>query len=76
MTKVCVSIALSLDGYMAPEGMTMSEPGHMNWGAKWGALMAWIVGLIRSTTFHFINDGPQCALELALASAHLRYVRP
>lgn len=43
MSKVFVSIGLSLDGYLAPEGMTMSDPGHMGWGAKWGALMAWIV---------------------------------
>ncbi|MBK8247523.1 MAG: dihydrofolate reductase family protein [Gemmatimonadetes bacterium] len=43
MSKVFVSIGLSLDGYVAPEGMTMSDPRHMNWGVKWGALMAWIV---------------------------------
>jgi len=43
MSKVFVSIALSLDGYLAPEGMTMSDPNHMNWGAKWGAMMAWLL---------------------------------
>ncbi|MEO7713329.1 MAG: dihydrofolate reductase family protein [Gemmatimonadaceae bacterium] len=43
MSKVFASIALSLDGYMAPEGMTMNNPEYRNWGAKWGALMAWIV---------------------------------
>lgn len=43
MSKVFVSIGLSLDGYLAPAGMTMSDHGHMGWGAKWGALMAWIV---------------------------------
>ena len=43
MTKVFVNIGLSLDGYIAPEGMTMGDPGHMNWGAKWGALMGWIL---------------------------------
>lgn len=44
MSTVFVNIALSLDGYMAPEGMDMdhfSDPGYKNWGAKWGALMAW-----------------------------------
>lgn len=44
MSKVFVNIALSLDGYMAPEGMTMENwdrPDYKNWGAKWGALMAW-----------------------------------
>ncbi|MGV3494694.1 MAG: dihydrofolate reductase family protein [Ramlibacter sp.] len=41
MGKVFVNVGLSLDGYMAPEGMTMADPGHMNWGAKWGAMMGW-----------------------------------
>jgi dihydrofolate reductase len=41
MSKVFANIGLSLDGYMAPEGMTMDDPEHMNWGAKWGALMGW-----------------------------------
>jgi dihydrofolate reductase len=43
MSKVFVSIAMSLDGYMAPEGMTMGKPEYMNWGAKWGELMAWVI---------------------------------
>ena len=43
MSKVFVNIALSLDGYMAPEGMTMEDPGYKNWGEKWGALMAWLL---------------------------------
>lgn len=44
MSRVFVNIGLSLDGYMAPEGMTMehfSDPGYKDWGAKWGALMGW-----------------------------------
>jgi len=144
MSKVFVSIGLSLDGYIAPEGMTMSDPGHMGWGAKWGAMMSWIVNtqyfrenlklgeggetgpvndLVRTTTeriganimgkrmfeqgevawpeeapfhtpvyvlthtprapwvrpggttFHFINDGPVRALELARQAAGPRDVR-
>lgn len=43
MTQVFVNIGLSLDGYMAPEGMTMGDPNHMGWGAKWGAMMGWLV---------------------------------
>jgi dihydrofolate reductase len=45
MSKVFVNIALTLDGYMAPEGMTLEnwgKPEHKDWGAKWGALMSWI----------------------------------
>ena len=45
MSKVFVNIALSLDGYMAPEGMTLENwdnPDYKNWAAKWGALMGWM----------------------------------
>jgi len=46
MSRVFVNIGLSLDGYMAPEGMALEHwgtPGYKNWGAKWGALMAWLL---------------------------------
>jgi dihydrofolate reductase len=46
MGKVFVNIALSLDGYMAPEGMALehwNDPGYKNWGAKWGGLMRWLI---------------------------------
>ena len=147
MSKVFVNIGLSLDGYMAPEGMTIEHwenPRYKNWGAKWGALMRWIfnqqyfrenlkfgpggeTGPVNDhvrrtvertgasimgkrmfdqgestwpeeapfhtpvyvlthekrepwvrpggTTFHFINDGPERALELARDSAGDRDVR-
>jgi len=45
MSKIFVNIGLSLDGYMAPEGMTLEHwdnPKYKNWGAKWGAMMRWI----------------------------------
>jgi dihydrofolate reductase len=144
MSKVFVNIGLSLDGYLAPEGMTMEDPAYKNWGAKWGAMMGWLLplqsfrenlkigtggetgpvnDLVRSTmeriganvmgkrmfdqgevawpeeapfhtpvyvlthekrdpwvrpggtTFYFVNDGPERALELARASAGDRDVR-
>jgi dihydrofolate reductase len=46
MGKIFVNIGLSLDGYLAPEGMTLENwdnPGYKNWAAKWGALMGWIL---------------------------------
>lgn len=46
MSKIFANIALSLDGYMAPEGMTLEHwttPGYKDWGAKWGTLMRWII---------------------------------
>jgi len=148
MSKLFVNIALSLDGYMAPEGMTMEnwdKPEYKSWGAKWGALMRrWIFNqqyfrenlklgpggetgpvndMLRTTTeriganvmgkrmfdqgerawpeeapfrapvyvlthakrepwvrpggttFYFINDGPERALELARGSAGSRDIR-
>jgi dihydrofolate reductase len=147
MSKVFVNIALSLDGYMAPEGMSLEHwesPQYRSWGAKWGALMAWLINqryfrenlhfgpggetgpvndMVRNTferiganimgkrmfeqgerswpedapfhtpvyvlthekrepwvrpggtTFHFVNDGPERALELARESVGGRDVR-
>jgi dihydrofolate reductase len=147
MTKVFVNIGLSLDGYMAPEGMAIEnweKPEYKNWAAKWGELMAWIIhqqyfreklkfgpggeagavnDLVRNTmeriganimgkrmfeqgeiswpeeapfhtpvyvlthkkrepwvrpggtTFHFVNDGPESALEQARESAGGRDIR-
>jgi dihydrofolate reductase len=46
MSKIFVNIGLSLDGYLAPEGMTLEHwdnPDYKNWGAKWGALMGWVL---------------------------------
>lgn len=48
MKKVFVNVGLSLDGFMAPAGMTMEhwdDPTFDDWGAKWGALMGWILQL-------------------------------
>jgi dihydrofolate reductase len=145
MSKVFVNVGMSLDGFMAPEGMTMHDPGYRNWGAKWGAMMGWLMkqqyfrenvlkmgpggeagaenDLVRSTTeriganimgkrmfdqgeiawpedapfhtpvyvvthekrepwvrpggttFHFINEGPERALQLARESAGTRDIR-
>lgn len=145
MSKIFVNIGLSLDGYMAPEGMIMDNPEYKNWGVKWGAMMAWILNqqyfrenllklgpggetgpvndLVRitsertganimgkrmfdqgeqawpeeapfrtpvyvlthekrepwvrlgGTTFHFINEGAERALELARESAGSRDIR-
>lgn len=147
MSRIFVNIGLSLDGYMAPEGMTLEHwgtPEYENWGAKWGALMGWAIRLeyfrqnlkfgpggetgpvndlfrhtteriganimgkrmfeqgevswpedapfhtpvyvltherrepwVRpgGTTFHFVNDGPESALEQAKASAGGRDIR-
>ena len=42
MSAVFVNIGLSLDGYMAPAGMTMENWDRPElWADKWGALMGW-----------------------------------
>ena len=46
MSNVFVNIGLSLDGCMVPEGMDIehwNQPEYKNWGAKWGAMMGWIL---------------------------------
>jgi dihydrofolate reductase len=46
VSKVFVNIALSLDGFMASEGITLEHwdsPEYKDWGAKWGMLMSWIL---------------------------------
>jgi len=46
MSKVFVNIALSLDGFLAPEGMSIehwSTPEYKNWGAKWASMMTWML---------------------------------
>jgi dihydrofolate reductase len=147
VSRVFVNIGLTLDGYMAPEGMTVEHwdsPDYLDWGAKWGSLMGWIMAqryfrenlglesggeigqvndMLRTTmersgasimgkrmfdqgaiswpeeapfhtpvyvltherrdpwvrpggtVFHFVNDGPECALELARESSGGRDVR-
>ncbi len=48
MGKIFVNVGMSLDGYIAPEGMTLEhwdDPDYKNWAAKWGALMGWVINL-------------------------------
>jgi dihydrofolate reductase len=62
MSKVFVNIGLSLDGYMTPEGMTLEnwdKPDHKGWGAKWGALMGWLLNLQYFRESHKFGPGGQ-----------------
>ena len=47
MSKVFVNIGLSLDGYMAPEGMTMDNPEYKSWGAKWVEVDGFVPDTVR-----------------------------
>jgi len=45
MSKVFFSVGMSLDGFIAPEGMELEhgdDPTYQDWGSQWGKLQAWI----------------------------------
>ncbi len=47
MSTVFFSVAMSLDGYIAPAGMEMAyadDPTFKDWGALWGELQGWVEG--------------------------------
>jgi dihydrofolate reductase len=46
MSKVFVKVSMTLDGYIAPEGMDLehaNDPEHKGWMGKWIALQDWII---------------------------------
>jgi dihydrofolate reductase len=46
MSKVFVNVGMTLDGYMAPEGMDVThadDPGDQGWAAKWSQLQDWML---------------------------------
>ncbi|MBS2028552.1 MAG: dihydrofolate reductase family protein [Deltaproteobacteria bacterium] len=46
MSKVFISVSMSLDGYLVPPGMDTAhaaDPSHLDWGAQWGRLQSWIL---------------------------------
>jgi len=45
MSKVFFSVGMSLDGFLAPEGMELphaDDPNYKDWLAQWMALQQWI----------------------------------
>jgi dihydrofolate reductase len=46
MGKVFFSVAMSLDGYIAPAGMEMEhadDPSYKDWASLWGELQSWVM---------------------------------
>lgn len=45
--KVFVNVSMSLDGYIAPEGMVdrFNEPEYQDWMSRWMSLQAWVFPL-------------------------------
>lgn len=45
MSQVFVNVGMTLDGYMAPEGMHVAhadDPEYQSWAAKWSRLQDWL----------------------------------
>src|SRR5690554_1231276 len=45
MQKVFFDMSISLDGFIAPDGMDVehaNDSDYKQWGQKWGALQSWI----------------------------------
>lgn len=45
MGKLFFSVSMTLDGFMAPEGMDLAhadDPGHKDWMNRWMELQAWV----------------------------------
>jgi dihydrofolate reductase len=45
VSKVFVNVSMTLDGYMAPEGMDIAHadhPEYQDWAAKWSQLQDWL----------------------------------
>jgi len=60
MSKIFVNIGLSLDGYMAPEGMSLenwNKPEYKNWASKWGSLMGWLLSQKYFRETHNFGEG-------------------
>lgn len=52
MGTVFFSVGMSLDGFVAPEGMDLAhadDPNHMDWGGRWMQLQGW---MFRQRFFH------------------------
>jgi dihydrofolate reductase len=46
MSKVFVSVGMTLDGYLAPDGMDMEhaeDPGYKDWMSRWMELQGWVL---------------------------------
>jgi dihydrofolate reductase len=45
-SKVFFAVSMSLDGYIAPDGMDLEhghDPGYKDWARKWSALQDWAI---------------------------------
>lgn len=60
MGKVFFAVSMSLDGYMAPDGMELehaADPGYKDWARKWGELQSWVHPLRSFRENHGLGEG-------------------
>ena len=70
--KVFVNVSMSLDGYVAPEGMDMEhidDPGYRDWASKWMSLQAWAFPLRFFRENLNLGEGGETGTENDLAEA-------
>ena len=73
--KVFVHVSMSLDGYVAPEGMDMEhidDPGYKDWLSKWMSLQAWAFPLRFFRENLKLGEGGETGTENDLAEATFR----
>jgi dihydrofolate reductase len=70
--KVFVNVSMSLDGYMAPEGMDLehfADPGYKDWRNKWMSLHAWLLPLKFLRENLDLGEGGETGTDNDLAEA-------
>lgn len=70
--KVFVNVSMSLDGYVAPEGMEMEhihDPGYKDWLNKWMSLQAWLFPLKFIRENLDLGEGGETGTDNDLAEA-------
>jgi len=70
--KVFVHVSMSLDGYMAPEGMDMDhfhDPEYKDWMNKWMSLQAWMFPLKFFRENLHLGEGGETGTDNDLAEA-------
>jgi len=68
--KVFVSVSMSLDGFIAPEGMELEhadDPGYKDWMSKWMELQAWVFPLKFFRENLGLGEGGETGLDNDLA---------
>lgn len=72
MSKLFFSVSISLDGYIAPEGMDLAhgdQPNHLQWMDRWMALQQWVFQQKFFRDNLKLGDGGDTGVDNALLEA-------